>query len=206
MKHQEVIAGSDQLASKISSLWVEKYRPKILDDIILTEDNRTIFNELKAQKTVPNLLFSGPAGIGKTSLAKIIVQDILECQYLYINASDESGIDTIRTKVVSFSRTLSLDGQIKIIILDECDGLTQDAQRALRNVIEEYAAHTRFILTANYKHRVIPALQSRCQYFDLTPPLDLCIERVNYILEVENINIRDNQVSLIKKHIKNLER
>ena len=202
MTHQEVVEVSDRLVNRISSLWVEKYRPKTLDDIILSEDNRKIFNELKAQHTVPNLLFSGPAGIGKTSLAKIIVKDILKCQYLYVNASDESGIDTIRTKVVNFSRTLSLDGQIKVIILDECDGLTQDAQRALRNVIEEYAEHTRFILTANYKHRVIPALQSRCQYFDLTPPLDACIDRVTNILGSEDINIEDKDIDVLKGFIK----
>jgi DNA polymerase III delta prime subunit len=201
MKQHEVVKVSDQLGAKISSLWVEKYRPTTLDDIILSDDNRAIFEALRTQHTIPNLLFSGPAGIGKTSLAKIIVKSILKCQYLYINASDESGIDTIRTKVVNFSRVLSLDGQIKIIILDECDGLTQDAQRALRNVMEEYTDHTRFILTANYKHRVIPALQSRCQYFDLTPPLALCIERVQWILEKENVNISDN-ISAVEKHVK----
>ena len=191
MKHQEVVKASGQLASNISSLWVEKYRPGTLDDIILSSGNKDIFSAYKDSETIPNLLFCGNAGIGKTSLAKIIVKDVLSCQYLYINASDESGIDTIRTKVTNFSRVMSLDGKIKIIILDECDGLTQDAQRALRNVMEEYSDHTRFILTANYKHRVIPALQSRCQSFDLTPPLDSYIDRVENIAAEEGIDIPD---------------
>ena len=111
-------------------------------------------------------------------MAKLIVKEELKCQYLYINASDENGIETIRSKVTNFSRTKSIDGRIKVIILDEVDGLTQDAQRALRNTMEEYSAFTRFILTANYNHRVIPAIQSRCQSFDLTPPITLCNERI----------------------------
>lgn len=197
MKHQEVVEASGHLAASISSLWVERYRPKTLDAIVLSNTNRDIFESFKEKETIPNLLFCGVAGIGKTSLAKIIVNDILNCQYLYINASDESGIDTIRNKVTNFSRVMSLDGKLKVIILDECDGLTQDAQRALRNVMEEYSDHTRFILTANYKHRVIPALQSRCQYFDLTPPLEDYIKRVKSILTSEEIDIQLDDTEVI---------
>ena len=120
-------------------------------------------------------------------LAKVLAKQVLDCQYLYINASDENGIDTIRSKVTQFAQTRSIDGNIKIIILDECDGLSQDAQRALRNTMEEYAEITRFVLTANYSHRIIPALQSRCQSLDLTPPLELCVDRVIHILKSENI-------------------
>lgn len=200
MKHQEVVAASDRLVGSISSLWVERYRPKVFDDIILSEENRSIFLKYKEQGYISNLLIAGNAGIGKTSLARVLVKDVLGCQYLYINASDENGIDTIRTKVTSFSRIMSLDGKSKVIILDECDMLSPNAQCALRSVMEEYTEHTRFILTANYKHKIIPAIQSRCQSFDLTPPLDNCIERVQFILDKEGI--ADTSEEQITAHVK----
>ena len=184
------------------NLWIEKYRPDKLDDIVLNASNLAIFRQFAKRKEIPNLLFVGNAGIGKTSLAKIVTNSILECQYLYINASDENGIDTIRTKVTGFSQTRSIDGNIKVIILDEVDGLTLDAQRALRNTMEEYSGHARFILTANYNHRVIPALQSRCQSFDLTPPLDLCVDRVLSILDSEGIDVSDSDSDKIKTFVK----
>lgn len=184
-----------------NDLWVEKYRPKALDQIVLSDNNRRIFTKFATEKTIPNLLFAGTAGIGKTSLAKIICKSILECQYLYINASDENGIDVIRTKVTNFSRTKSFDGGIKCIILDETDGLSQDAQRALRNTMEEHAELTRFILTANYKHRVIDPLQSRCQSFDLTPPVNMCVDRLRDILLREEI-IYDNDSDKLEKFVK----
>jgi replication factor C small subunit len=176
-----------------NSLWVEKYRPKTLDDFVSTSTNKELFDSFKNHGEIPNLLFIGTPGLGKTSLAKIIVNDILQCQYLYINASDENGIDTIRTKVTSFAQTKSIDGKIKVIILDEADGLSIDAQRVLRNTMEEFAKITRFILTANYKYRVIPALQSRCQSFDLTPPIELVVKRCAAILRSENIEIPEAQ-------------
>ena len=184
------------------SLWVEKFRPTTLDDLILTLQNREIVESFIKKSEIPNLLLVGSPGVGKTTLAKIVVKDALKCQYLYINASDENGIDTIRSKVTQFAQTRSLDGQIKVIILDECDGLSQDAQRALRNTMEEYAVMTRFILTANYGHRVIPALQSRCQSLDLTPPLDGCIERVSYILSGQGVDTTDEQREQLDKFIK----
>lgn len=184
------------------SLWVEKYRPKTLDDIVLSDKNRKSFSALAKTGEIPNLLFIGNAGIGKTSLAKIITNDILNCQYIYINASDENGIDTIRNKVTSFAQTKSLDGKLKVIILDEVDGLTIDAQRALRNTMEEYSVNTRFILTANYKHRVIPPLQSRAQSYDLTPPIDGCVQRVCYILKTENIQVDKEQKNNIINAVK----
>ena len=170
-----------------NNLWVEKYRPKTIDEMVLSGENRAYFNTLKDE--VPNLLFVGTPGIGKTTIAKIIVQDRLKCQYLYINASDENGIDTIRSKVCGFSQTKSLDGSIKIVILDEADGITIDGQRALRNTMEEYSSFTRFILTANYKHKIIPAIQSRTQYFDLNPSVQDVLSRIVYILRTENIEV-----------------
>lgn len=177
--------------SRFDSLWIEKYRPQTVQDLVLSPDNRTIIDKFVAQNDIPQLLFVGNAGIGKTSLAKIITKDILECQYLYINASDENGIETIRNKVTNFSKTKSYDGSIKVIVLDEVDGLTIDAQRCLRNTMEEYSEFARFILTANYNHKVIPALQSRCQSIDLVPPLDMFIDRCLHILSCENVELSD---------------
>jgi len=165
--------------------------------MVLSEENRKFFSSIKDE--IPNLLFVGTPGIGKTTIAKIIVQDILKCQYLYINASDENGIDTIRSKVSGFSQTKSIDGALKVVILDEADGITIDGQRALRNTMEEYSAFTRFILTANYKHKIIPAIQSRTQYFDLSPDIHSVVNRVLLILKKEKITIPSTeQVNLVR--------
>jgi len=185
-----------------SNLWIEKFRPKTLSDFICTSFTKESLLSFKNKEEIPNLLFIGAAGIGKTSAAKIIVNDILDCQYLYINASDENGIDTIRNKVMNFAQTMSIDGKIKVIILDECDGLSMDAQRALRNTMEEFSGITRFILTANYKYKIIPALQSRCQSFDLTPPLDLAVKRCASILKQECITVPDDQKVKLVEFIK----
>jgi len=185
-----------------NSLWCEKYRPKKLDDFVVAAENLEIINSFKKNNQIPNLLFTGTPGIGKTTLAKIIVNNILNSQYLYINASDENGIDTIRTKVTSFAQTKSFDGNLKTIILDECDGISIDAQRALRNTMEELSGFTRFILTANYKYKIIPALQSRCQTLDLTPPLDSVLKRCAYILKNENIAVENGQKAKLLELIK----
>jgi DNA polymerase III delta prime subunit len=176
-----------------SSLLVEKYRPKSLDDIVLSKDDRDYFTSLVSKEEVPHLLFSGSPGTGKTSLAKILVNDILQCQYLYINASDENGIDTIRTKVIGFSQTKSFDGKLKVVLFDECDALSIEGQKALRNVIEEYSSNTRFIFTCNYLFKIMDALRSRCQIFNLVPPLDKVTARVVHILRSENINVPDDE-------------
>lgn len=182
---------------EISDIWVEKYRPSSLDEIILNTNTRNYFNTIKEQNNIPNVLFVGRPGIGKTSLAKIVVNDLLKCQYLYINASDENGIDTIRTKVLNFAQTKSLFGDIKVIILDECDGLSIDAQKALRNSIEEYHDLTRFILTANYKHKIIPALQSRCQIIDITYEKNDYIAKLISIVKEENLKINKEEFTSI---------
>jgi len=174
-----------------NNLWVEKYRPKTLSDLVLSDTNKKYFESITDE--IPNLLFVGTPGLGKTTLARILIEDVLKCQYLYINASDENGIDTIRSKVVGFSQTKSLDGSIKVVILDEADGITIDGQRALRNTMEEYSSQTRFILTANYKHKIIPAIQSRTQSFDLNPPFEDVVTRIVEIVKSEGVKIDDSQ-------------
>ena len=185
-----------------SNLLVEKYRPTTLDDIVLSKEDRTFFESLKEKQEIPHLLFAGVQGSGKTSLAKIIVNDILNCQYLYINASDENGIDTIRGKISGFARTKSLDGKLKVVLLDEGDQISLDAQKALRNIIEEFAFNTRFIITCNYLFKIIPALQSRTQIFNLVPPIEGVVQRVKEILQKENITIEADQKPLLLEHIR----
>lgn len=177
----------------IDNLFVEKYRPQKLEDIILSATNRDKFFDYKKTGEVPNIALIGTPGIGKTTLAKIVVKDILKCQYMYLNASDENGIDTIRNKVINFAKTKSIDGKLKIIILDEADALSLDAQRALRNTMEEYSGYTRFILTGNYKYKITTALLSRCQTFDLTPDIESVVKRCYNILKTEDIKIPDNK-------------
>lgn len=185
-----------------NNLLVEKYRPKTLDEIVLTKDDRQFFESLKNKQEIPHLLFAGVQGSGKTSLAKIIVNEILDCQYLYINASDENGIDTIRGKISGFAKTKSLDGKLKVVLLDEGDQISLDAQKALRNIIEEYASNTRFIITCNYLFKIIPALQSRAQIFNLIPPIEGVVQRVKEILQTENITIDAEQKPLLLEHIR----
>lgn len=185
--------------SKYNSLWVEKYRPNKLNDLVLGEEHRKFFSDVQSQ--LPHIFLWGRAGTGKTTLAKILVNDILKCQYLYINASDENGVDTIRNKVISFAQTKSFDGNVKVIILDEADGLTKDGQRILRNVMEEYSENVRFILTANYYNEIIEPIESRCLIFNLKPTLDSSVERCLFVLNNENIKIPDNAEDLLKEFI-----
>jgi len=172
-------------------IWCERYRPTKLDDLILDEGSLRVVSQFKEE--IPNLLFVGSPGTGKTTLARIIVNDILGCNFLYINASDESGIDTIRHNITNFAQTKSFDGKVKVVVLDEADGLTSQAQAALRNTMETYAKYCRFILTANYKHKIIPALQSRCQSIDLKPEIKQAAKRCFNILQQENVTVSDEQ-------------
>jgi DNA polymerase III delta prime subunit len=192
----------------LDNFWVEYYRPRTLDDLCVSSDVKDIIRNFG--KNMPHLLFIGDAGGGKTSLAQIIVKDILKCDYLYINASDENGIDTVRTKISGFAQTMSFDGELKVIILDEVDGFSKEGQKGLRNVMETYAHTTRFILTGNYKHKIIPALHSRCQSIHIKPELKDAFKRCLYILSQENIKVSSEQkkllVGLVRCHFPDLRK
>ena len=153
---------------KNHSLLNEKYRPEDLSTYVGNLNLKESISKQLSQNDIQNYLFYGPAGTGKTTLAKIIVNK-LDCDYLYINASDERGIETIRDKVSGFASVMSFK-PIKVVILDEADFLTIQAQASLRNIIETFSRTTRFILTCNFVERIIDPLQSRCQTFKIVPP------------------------------------
>ena len=176
------------------TLWTEKYRSQTLDQYIGNTELKTTIGSWILKNDIPHLLLYGKAGTGKTTLAKLITQNI-DCDMMYINASDENGIDTIRDKVKSFAST-STFRPLKVVILDESDYLTINAQASLRNIIETFSAKTRFILTCNYVERIIEPLQSRCQAFKietLSKP-DIARHLAN-ILEIENITYIINDVA-----------
>ena len=178
----------------------ERYRPTTLDGYVGNEQLKTTIAKYLEQNDIQNYLFHGQAGTGKTTLAKIVINN-LDCESLYINASDERGIETIRDKVVSFASVASFK-PLKVVILDEADFLTIQAQASLRNVIETYSKSTRFILTCNFIERIIDPIQSRCQTFKIQAPTksDVAKHLVN-ILETEKTNFDLKQIkSLVNQY------
>ena len=151
-----------------NTLWVEKHRPKSLDTYIGNEQLKDKVKHYLDSGDLPHLLLFGKAGTGKTTLAKLLVNNI-DCDYLYINASDENNVETVRSKVKNFASTMGFK-DYKVIILDECDYITPNAQAALRNLMETFSKHCRFILTCNFVERIIDPIQSRCQSFQVIPP------------------------------------
>ena len=178
------------------TLWTEKYRSQTLDQYIGNDELKTTIGSWITKNDIPHLLLHGKAGTGKTTLAKLITQNI-NCDMMYINASDENGIDTIRDKVKSFASTSTFQ-PLKVVILDESDYLTINAQASLRNIIETFSAKTRFILTCNYVERIIEPLQSRCQAFKIeTLSKPLIASHVADILTAENITYHLKDVARI---------
>ena len=174
-----------------NTLWVEKYRPSTLENYIGNEHLTSKVKHYLETGDLPHLLLFGKAGTGKTTLAKILVKNI-ECDYLYINASDENNVETVRTKVKEFASTIGFK-DMKVIILDECDYITPNAQAALRNLMETFSKHCRFILTCNFVERIIDPIQSRCQSFQIIPP-----SKSDVAKHLHNILIKENVIDTME--------
>jgi len=182
--------------NKDHSLLVEKYRPINLENYVGNGHIKKSISQYIGQNDIQNLIFYGPAGTGKTTLAKLIVKN-LDCEHLYINASDERGIETIRDKVSGFASSASFK-PLKVVILDEADFLTIQAQASLRNVIETFSRSTRFILTCNYIERIIDPLQSRCQTLKIIPPTKADVaQHIAGIMEQEGISFQRDDLKII---------
>jgi DNA polymerase III delta prime subunit len=180
----------------VNNLWSEKYRPKTIQDLILSDDDKRIIENFINNDEIPNLLFYGNAGTGKTSTGKILIS-ALDAEDLFLNCA-EVGIDEVRNTISSFSKTKSFNGKKKIVFLDEIDSASPAAQRGLRNTMEENSAYCRYILTSNYIHNVIVPLQSRCQTIQLSPPINQIVKRIKHILDNEEIVIDDgNKIKLV---------
>jgi replication factor C small subunit len=183
-------------STKEHTLFVEKYRPSKLENYVGNEYLKTTIARYLEQNDIQNLIFYGQAGGGKTTLAKLIVGN-LDCDYLYINASDERGIETIRDKVSGFASVASFKS-LKVVILDEADFLTINAQASLRNVIETFSRTTRFIMTCNFVERIIDPLQSRCQVIKIVPPSKSEVAKhLAWILEKESISYTLEDIKVI---------
>ena len=189
-------------------LWVEKYRPKTIEDTILPADLKAVFQQFVDQKNIPNLILSGSAGVGKTTVARAMLEQ-LGCDYIVINGSMNGNIDTLRNEILTFASSVSLSGGRKYVILDEADYLNANStQPALRNFMEEFSRNCGFILTCNFKNRIIEPLHSRCSVVDFKiSKKDMSklamqfMKRVNFILNSESIKYESAVIAeVITKH------
>ena len=188
-------------------LWVEKYRPKTIEDCILPDGIKSTFQDYVNRKEIPNLLLAGSAGVGKTTIAKALCDEV-GCDYIMINGSDESGIDVLRNKIKNYASSMSLSGGRKVVIIDEADYLNPNStQPAMRGAIEEFSSNCSFIFTCNFKNRIIDPIHSRCAVVDFKingskqKMAAGFFKRVEWILEQEGITY-DKQVvaAVITKH------
>ena len=188
-------------------LWVEKYRPAKVEDCILPDSIKTTFLDYVARKEIPNLLLSGSAGVGKTTIAKALCEEV-GCDYIVINGSDESGIDVLRTKIKNYASSVSLAGGRKVVIIDEADYLNPNStQPALRGAIEEFSSNCSFIFTCNFKNRIIDPIHSRCSVIDFkingnkAKMAASFMKRVEWILDQEKVTYdKDVVAAVIMKH------
>jgi DNA polymerase III delta prime subunit len=189
------------------TIWNEKYRPQTLDTYVGNDTVKATFQQYIETNDVPHLLLYGDAGSGKTTLAKIVANTIAKDNYIYINASDENSVDTVRDKIKQFASSIGFGG-LKLIILDECDYMTPNAQAALRNVIETFSKTTRFILTCNYVDKIIDPIQSRCQIFNIVPPSKKEVaQHLLKILDGENVKYeKDNLATIINQSYPDIRR
>jgi len=167
-------------------LWVEKYRPQTIEECILNDNLKKTFQEFVNKKEIPNLLLCGTAGVGKTTVARALCNEI-GCDYIIINGSDENGVDAVRNKIKNYASSMSLTGGRKVIILDEADYLTPNAQAILRAGIEEFASNCSFIFTCNFKNRIIDPLHSRCTVIDFKANGSKAKMATQFFKRVENI-------------------
>jgi len=174
-------------------LWVEKYRPQTIDDTILPKKLKQTFQKIVEGGELPNMLFTGTAGLGKTTVAKALC-NLLNCDYILINGSEEGNIDTLRTKIKQFASSVSLSGDYKVVILDEADYLNpQSTQPALRGFIEEFSNNCRFILTCNFKNRIIEPLHSRCGVYEFnTSKKDMVELCQSFMVRCQTILIKED--------------
>ena len=195
-------------------LWTEAHRPKTIEECILPDRLKKPFQEYVISEKIPHLLLSGGAGVGKTTVAKAMCNQI-DADYIMINGSDESGIDVFRTKIKDFASSMSFTGGRKVIIIDEADYLNPNStQPALRNAMEEFASNCSFIFTCNFKNRIIDPLHSRCAVVDFTLKNDektkmagQFFKRIQTILQSENVEYEDKVIAeLIKKHFPDFRR
>ena len=194
-------------------LWVETHRPQTIADCILPERLKKPFQEYVNQNNIPNLLLAGGPGVGKTTVAKAMCKEV-GCDYMVINGSDENGVDVIRFKIKNYASSMSLAGGRKVVIIDEADYLTPNAQAILRNAIEEFSVNCSFIFTCNYKTKIIEPLHSRCAVIDFSlkngekavMAKDF-FKRIQGILQSENVDFDKVVVSeVVKKHFPDFRR
>ena len=179
--------------NKQHTLWVERYRPVDLENYIGNEHLKTKVSKYISTGDIPHLLLHGKAGTGKTTLAKLLVSNV-DCDQMYVNASDENNVETVRNKIKMFASSVGFK-DLKVIILDECDFLTPNAQAALRNLMETFSKHCRFILTCNYVERIIDPIQSRCQSFQIIPPSKKEVAiHISKILNTESVSFENEQI------------
>lgn len=194
-------------------LWCERYRPKTIQDCILPERLKKPFQEYVNNLNIPNLLLAGNAGVGKTTVAKALCEEV-GCDYIMINGSDENGVDTMRYKIKNYASSMSLSGGRKVIIIDEADYLTNAAQAVLRNAIEEFSINCSFIFTCNFKNRIMEPIHSRCAVIEFylkngekAKMASQFFKRIQVILQSESIDYDESVIAeLIKRYFPDFRR
>ncbi len=187
-----------------NQLWIEKYRPKTLNDVVLTDDQKVFFGKCLQRGEIPNLLMYGPPGSGKTTMSRIIIKELVRStmDVMILNGSDTNGVDYIRQNVIEFSKTPPVSSKLKLVFIDESDYLSPNAQAILRNAMETYANNVRFIFTCNYVYKIIDPIQSRCTSFEMKQmPVDFVVGFCEKILKNEGIKYSKEDVEVIVKSL-----